>query len=333
MTNGAIKALADQVRNGDRGALARAITLLESDAADQVLERQALLEAVLPQPETGIRYGITGIPGSGKSTLIDALGLQLIGLGHRVAVLAVDPSSTRSGGSILGDKTRMNRLAVHDAAFVRPSPTGGALGGVARRTREAMVLCEAAGYDRVLIETVGVGQNELAVERMTDLNILLMLTGAGDELQGIKRGIMESADVVVLNKCDGENRRACERTRGDLQHALQLLPARANGRRPEVLLCSAMEGTGIAELADHLERSIAQDRSNGAFAERRQAQWSDWLDGAIADALSTEFARDARILQAKEEYRAQVTKGHVSPARAAAELIALFRKGGAPPRE
>ncbi|MFZ1689213.1 MAG: methylmalonyl Co-A mutase-associated GTPase MeaB [Flavobacteriales bacterium] len=332
MSSGSGNVLAQQVIKGDRGALAKAITLVESVAEGRLQEGQDLLETLLPKAGAGIRYGITGIPGSGKSTLIEALGLHLIGLGHRVAVLAVDPSSTRSGGSILGDKTRMEKLAVNDAAFVRPSATGGALGGVTRRTREATVLCEAAGYDRVIIETVGVGQNELAVERMTDLNIVLMLAGTGDELQGIKRGIMESADVVVLNKYDGANRKACERARNELQHAIQLMPSRANGRRPDVLLCSALEGTGIAELADHMERSIAEDRSSGAFAQRRWAQWTDWLDHAIGDGLHTAFAHDALVNEARNAYAGKVASGHLSPAKAAAELIALFRTGGAPPR-
>lgn len=325
MSDAYSEALAQHLRAGDRGALAKAITLVESTAVGQLQDGQALIEALLPHAEAGVRYGITGIPGSGKSTLIDALGLQLIARGHRVAVLAVDPSSTRSGGSILGDKTRMERLAVNEAAFVRPSATGGALGGVTRRTREAIVLCEAAGYDRVIIETVGVGQNELAVERMADFNILLMLAGTGDELQGIKRGIMESADVVVVNKCDGGNLKACERARNELQHALQLMPARASGRRPAVMLCSALEGTGVPELADHAERSVAEDKSSGAFAHRRTAQWTDWLDSAIADGLYAAFAHDPQMTAAKSAVGEQVAKGLLSPARAAAELIALFR--------
>ena len=328
-----VQPLVAAVQSGDRGALARAITLIESTAEGQQEEAQALLEALLPHARTGIRFGITGIPGVGKSTLIDALGIHLIGSGHQVAVLAVDPSSTRSGGSILGDKTRMERLAVNDAAFVRPSATGGAMGGVTRRTWEATILCEAAGYDRVIIETVGVGQSELAVDRMTDLNVLMMIAGAGDELQGIKRGIMEMADVVVLNKCDGANTKACASARNDLLQAIQLMPARSNGRRPYVLLCSATEGTGIAELALHLEQMADEDKTNGAFAERRRAQWTARLDSAIHDELSMAFARDEGVQAMRASLAVQVADGLLSPARAAARSVALFRTGGAPPRE
>ncbi|MFZ1692579.1 MAG: methylmalonyl Co-A mutase-associated GTPase MeaB, partial [Flavobacteriales bacterium] len=214
--------LVPMLRQGDRAALGRAITLIESGRQADESAAQELISACLPWSGNALRLGITGIPGVGKSTLIDALGIWLIGQGHRVAVLAIDPSSARSGGSILGDKTRMERLSQHEAAFIRPSPTSGMLGGVARRTREAIILCEAAGYDRILIETVGAGQNELEVDQLADLNLLLLIAGAGDELQGIKRGIMESADVIAFTKCDGDARTAAEAARRDLRGAIQL---------------------------------------------------------------------------------------------------------------
>jgi LAO/AO transport system kinase len=332
MSHDAIGTYRDLLVKGDRGTLARAITLIESSAEAQQQQARELLESLPSVTDNGLRLGITGIPGVGKSTMIDALGLHLIGQGHRVAVLAVDPSSTRSGGSILGDKTRMDRLAVNDAAFIRPTATGGTLGGVARCTREAMLLCEAAGYDRVIIETVGVGQNELAVDRMTDINILLMIAGAGDELQGIKRGIMETADVVVLNKCDGPAKNACMNARTDLQHAIQLLPARANGRHPQVLMCSAVEGKGIPELAEHIEQLAALDKSNGAFTERRKSQQLDHLKSTVEQQLLEAFSRDERLLPFRSALEKSVMAGELSPSRAAEQLIARFRTTDGPPR-
>ncbi|MBK6774325.1 MAG: methylmalonyl Co-A mutase-associated GTPase MeaB [Flavobacteriales bacterium] len=333
MSHDPTKASRDLLLKGDRGALARAITLIESLATAQQQQGRDLIDSLPPATEDGLRIGITGIPGVGKSTLIDALGMHLIGQGHRVAVLAVDPSSARSGGSILGDKTRMDRLAVNDAAFIRPTATGGTLGGVARCTREAILLCEAAGYDRVVIETVGVGQNELAVDRMTDINILLMIAGAGDELQGIKRGIMETADVVVLNKCDSPSNNACMNARSDLQHAIQLLPARANGRHPKVLLCSALEGNGIPELAEHIHQLAALDKSSGAFTERRKSQQLDRVSSAVEQQLLEAFSRDERLLELRSALDQKVLTGELSPNRAAEQLIAHFRTTGAPPRE
>ncbi len=333
MSHDATNALRDLLLKGDRGALARAITLIESLAGAQQQQGRDLIDSLAPATENGLRIGITGIPGVGKSTMIDVLGMHLIGQGHRVAVLAIDPSSVRSGGSILGDKTRMDRLAVNDAAFIRPTATGGTLGGVARCTREAILLCEAAGYDRVIIETVGVGQSELAVDRMTDINILLMIAGAGDELQGIKRGIMETADVVVLNKCDGPSKNACMNARNDLQHAIQLLPARANGRHPQVLLCSALEGKGIPELVEHLEQLATLDKSSGAFTERRKSQQLDRLRSAVEQQLLEAFSRDERLLELRADLEQKVLKSELSPSRAADQLIARFRTTDVPPRE
>lgn len=330
MTAVDVPALFDRLRTGDRGALARAITLIESTRPDEQAAAHKLVRRCLPYGAASARIGITGVPGVGKSTLIDVLGLRLIDRGHRVAVLAVDPSSSRSGGSILGDKTRMERLSVHSSAFVRPSPTGGTLGGVARRTREAIVLCEAAGHDRILIETVGVGQSELAVDRMTDLNLLLMLGGAGDELQGIKRGIMEAADLIAITKTDGGNEPRNERAAADLRHAIALLPARDHGRRPAVHLVSAMSGKGIAELADALEAAFAADHASGYTNARRREQDRWWMRSAIEEALVEGFYGDARVQAALGPSEQAVLAGEKSPFDAAEELLRLFRTASGP---
>src|SRR5829696_4993615 len=277
--------LAQEVIAGDRRALARAITLAESTRPDHRAEAEALLAEVLPRSGAAVRVGISGAPGAGKSTLIEALGTHLVAEGQRVAVLAVDPSSTRSGGSILGDKTRMEQLTRSPDAFVRPSPTGGTLGGVARRTREAMLLCEAAGFDVVLVETVGVGQSEVKVAAMVDLFLVIVAPGGGDELQGIKRGIMELADLVVVNKADGDLAPAARQAEADHRHALGLLRPRFEGWRPPVLSCSARTGTGVdavwAAVLEHrstLERTGASATSGpsrpGPGCGRRSASGS-----------------------------------------------------------
>lgn len=317
--------LFEQLRAGDRSALARAITLSESTLpSDQTLARE-LAARCLPFTGAGLRIGITGIPGVGKSTLIDALGLELIHHGHKVAVLAVDPSSVRSGGSILGDKTRMERLAQHEHAFIRPTAAGGTLGGVARRTREAMLLCEAAGYDRIIVETVGVGQNELEVDRMTDLNLLLTIAGAGDELQGIKRGIMESADVAVVTKADGPGAASVQGARRDLRNAIALLPPRAGGRQPAVLLTDALTGRGIGELCAHintLHRAMLED---GSLATKRQEQAIGWFEQAVREGLMALLANDTRVAAARKDIEDAVRQGLKPPFQAAQELLALFR--------
>lgn len=319
--------LLQALHSGDRMALGRAITLVESTRPADKAAATALVRAALKADTASVRIGVTGIPGVGKSTLIDALGMELIGRGHRVAVLAIDPSSTRTGGSILGDKTRMERLAGEDRAFIRPSPSGGTLGGVARRTREAMILCEAAGYDRILIETVGVGQSETAVDQLTDLNLLLAIGGTGDSLQGIKRGIMESADLIALTKTDGDNEPRNQRAAMDLKQAIALLPPRENGERPPVKLCSATTGKGIPQLADALEQIAARNKRNGYLAERRTAQTRWWLHTAIQEALAAEFGNDARVRQAMPGMEERVGRGDISPFDAAEELLRLFRKG------
>ena len=272
-----------------------------------------------------MRIGITGIPGVGKSTLIDVLGSHLVTQGHHVAVLAIDPSSTRGGGSILGDKTRMERLAADPNAFIRPSPTSGTLGGVARRTREAVILCEAAGYDRILIETVGVGQSEAAVDHLTDLNLLLMIGGAGDGLQGIKRGIMEAADLIAITKTDGDNDQRNHRAAMDLRQAIALLPPRDNGVRPPVLLCSATTEKGIPELAQALEVAAVRDLQSGHQQLRRREQDQWWMRAAIEEDLIDGFYNDPTIAQLLPDMEGRVRSGAIGPFDAAEELLKRYR--------
>lgn len=320
-----IKRLLQGLRNGDRVALGRAITLVESTRPGDRAAALELVRAAMLSGSTSVRIGITGIPGVGKSTLIDALGMHLVGMGHRVAVLAIDPSSTRTGGSILGDKTRMERLAAEDNAFIRPTPSGGTLGGVARRTREAMILCEAAGHDRILIETVGVGQSETAVDQLTDLNLLLTIGGTGDSLQGIKRGIMETADLIALTKTDGGNEQRNERAAMDLKQAIALLPPRDSGERPLVKLCSATTGKGITQMAQALEELAVRHRESGYMATRRQAQTRWWMHAAIEEALLEDFKGDPKIRGLLPELEAKVARGELGPFEAAEELLRVFR--------
>ena len=321
----------ERLRHGERAALGRAITLIESDRASDVLAARALIERCLPHSGNSMRLGVTGIPGVGKSTLIDVLGSRFIDVGHRVAVLAIDPSSLRSSGSILGDKTRMERLAASEAAFIRPTPSSGTLGGVARRTQETIVLCEAAGYDRIVIETVGVGQSELDVDRMTDLNLLLLIAGAGDELQGIKRGIMESADVIAFTKTDGDASERVQRARLEMKNALSLMPPRDSGRRPEVMSTSAFDGNGIIELRDHLEMLHKKDLLSGRTTRRRHDQNLFWMNRAVEEDLRAALHSDGHVAQALPGLEEAVRSGTKSPFQAAAELLVLFRRGGAPP--
>lgn len=313
------------LRAGDRVALARSITLMESTrTGDRGTARKLLRDA--GSGVSAARIGITGIPGVGKSTLIDALGMRLIEQGHKVAVLAIDPSSTRSGGSILGDKTRMERLSADNNAFIRPTATGGTLGGVARRTRESIILCETAGYDRILIETVGVGQSESMVDRMTDLNLLLMIGGAGDSLQGIKRGIMESADLIAITKTDGDNDQRNHRAAMDLRHAIALLPPRDNGLRPPVLLCSATTGKGIPQLADTLEEALLRDVASGYQAQRRREQDLWWMRSTIEEALLDSFNSHPAVQAELPNTEQQVREGTTSPFDAAETLLKLSKE-------
>jgi LAO/AO transport system kinase len=315
----------DGVLRADRVVLARAITLIESNLpADGDLAAR-LLDALLPHTGHALRVGITGVPGVGKSTFIDALGMHLIReRGENVAVLSVDPSSPISGGSILGDKTRMERLAVEERAFIRPSPARGHLGGVARRTRETMLLCEAAEYRNVLVETVGVGQSETAVRSMTDFFLLLMLAGAGDELQGMKRGIIEMIDGMAINKADGDNKPKAERARIEYTSALHLFPASPDGWSPRVLTCSAMEGAGIAEVWQTVLAHRELLEGNGWLARRRNLQALAWMQELTMLGLDALFrgnrAVAARLPLLEEEVRA----GRKTPFAASRELLGLF---------
>lgn len=270
--------LAQSIRDGDRSALARAITLVESTRADHREQAQQLLLDLMPEAGSAMHVGITGVPGVGKSTTIEALGMHLIEAGHRVAVLAVDPSSTRTGGSILGDKTRMARLAVHPDAYIRPSPTSGTLGGVAKATRETIVLLEAAGYDVILVETVGVGQSEVTVAGMVDTFVFLTLARTGDQLQGIKKGVLELADVIVVNKADGEHAVEAKAAARELSGAIRLIYPRESLWRPPVLTMSAVEGTGLPELWETVLRHREVLEEAGEFEARRRTQQVEWTD-------------------------------------------------------
>jgi LAO/AO transport system kinase len=322
-----VRELARQLVDGDRRALARAITLVESTRPDHRDDAEALLAEILPETGRSIRVGISGAPGAGKSTFIEAFGIHVVEQDHRVAVLAVDPSSSRSGGSILGDKTRMERLTRSPDAFVRPSPTRGTLGGVARRTREAILLCEAAGFDVVLVETVGVGQSEVQVAAMVDCFLVLIAPGAGDELQGLKRGIMELADIVVVNKADGDLAAPAKTTAADYAAALHLLRPRTPGWSPPVLLCSALEGTGIGEVWGAISGYAAQ--LGDEIAERRGRQAQEWLWSEVTESLLDALRADATIARRARRLEADVASGTVTPSAAARELLQAFLGPGA----
>jgi GTPase len=313
--------LAERLRGGDRRALARSITLVESTRTDHRAEATALLDAVLPATGQATRVGITGIPGAGKSTFVEELGTRLIDQDHRVAVLAVDPSSRRSGGSILGDKTRMERLARNPQVFIRPSPSGGTLGGVARRTREAALLCEAAGFDVVVIETVGVGQSETAVADMVDCFVLLAAPGGGDELQGLKRGIIELADVIVVNKADGDLAPAAGRAVADYRSAVGLLRPKHPGWDVPVLPTSALHGTGIDEVWAAIADLSAQLATSGRRDELRSAQAVSWMWDEIRESLLDAFRHDPTVAERWDEIQAAVRQGNLSPATAARRLL------------
>ena len=307
--------------DGDRRALARAITLVESTRPDHRDEADALLAELLPHTGTSMRVGISGAPGAGKSTLIEVLGLHLIDAGHHVAVLAVDPSSTRTGGSILGDKTRMGDLTRRPEAFVRPSPTGGTLGGVTRRTREAMLCCEAAGFDVVLVETVGVGQSEVAVEQMVDCFLLLIAPAGGDDLQGIKRGIMELADIVVVNKADGELAPFAGITASDYEHALRLVRPKTAAWSPRVVLCSALEDRGIDELWEAVTEHRAALDTAHELGPRRAAQATAWMWAEVSESLMERLRDDPETAREAERLEAEVAAGRIPPPVAATYLV------------
>jgi GTPase len=316
--------LARRVLEGDRRALARAITLIESRRAEHQEQAQELLAQLLPHTGAAIRLGITGTPGAGKSTLIEALGRRVIGEGHRIAVLAVDPSSQRSGGSILGDKTRMQTLAQAPEAFIRPSPTGGSLGGVARRSREAALACEAAGYGVIVIETVGVGQSETAVAEMVDCFALLLAPGGGDDLQGIKRGIIELADLVLINKADGDLAAAAQRAKADYQGALHLLRPATPAWAPEVLACSALHDQGVQEVWQAVQRHRKALEQAGELAAKRARQARSWLWAEIQAGLVEGLQADPASRQRIHELERQVAAGALLPPEAARRLVRRF---------
>lgn len=318
-------ALQEKIRQGDRRALARAITLIESERSDHRERAEALIAALLPHTGEAIRLGISGTPGAGKSTFIEALGRHVIEAGETIAVLAVDPSSQRSGGSILGDKTRMPTLAASGAAFVRPSPAGSTLGGVARRTRESAIVSEAAGFGIVVLETVGVGQSETAVADMVDCFLLLLAPGAGDELQGIKRGIVELADLVVVNKADGDLKAEAGRVAADYRAALQLLRPASAAWRPEVMTCSALYGEGIGAVWDTILRHRHALQGSGRLEAKRQEQRKRWLWEDVQAALIDRLKRDPAAAGEMRGLERQVAEGDLLPSVAARQLIAKLR--------
>lgn len=315
----------DGVLHCDRFKLAQAITVIESELESDAALAEEILDGVLPHAGNSRRVGITGTPGAGKSTFIDALGLYLIReRGEAVAVLTVDPSSPLSGGSILGDKTRMEQLSAEERAFIRPSPSRGHLGGVARRTRETMLLCEAAGYRNVLVETVGVGQSETAVRSMTDFFLLLMIPRSGDELQGIKRGILEMIDLIAINKADGDNIEAARRSQGEFRSALHLFPAAADGWNPQVLLCSALHKEGIAGIWELVLQHRRHQEANGFFAARRRQQSLDWMHELTRAALEDRFRRHSAVAAELPAASQAVKEGRLSPLHAARKLLNLW---------
>ena len=316
--------LAAGVLAGDRAALGRAITLVESHRPEHRERAQELLTRLLPETGTAHRIGVTGVPGVGKSTFLDALGTRLTGRDHRVAVLAVDPSSSVSGGSILGDKTRMERLASDPRAFIRPSPSGGSLGGVARKTRETILLCEAAGYDVVFVETVGVGQSEILVAGMVDSVLLLLLPDAGDELQGIKRGILERIDLVAVNKADGERIDAARQARQQYLSALKLLRPSIPDWRPPVIAVSAREGSGLDDLWSHTLEHRRLLSESGELDRRRRHQRLEWLRSLVEEEVLGVFHRSPRVAKLLPELERRVVAGEVTPALAATRLLAAW---------
>ncbi|WP_298590877.1 methylmalonyl Co-A mutase-associated GTPase MeaB [uncultured Selenomonas sp.] len=319
--------VADYVKGvaaGDRMVLSRAITLIESNSPRHFPKAQRVLQELLPRTGKALRIGITGVPGAGKSTMIEAFGNMLCDMGHRVAVLTVDPTSSVTKGSILGDKTRMGTLSRREEAFIRPSPAGGTLGGVARKSRETMLLCEAAGYDVILIETVGVGQSETTVRSMVDFFLLVVLTGAGDELQGIKKGIMELADAIVINKADGDNRTKAQVARGEYERMIEYIRPATRGWQTHAYLVSALEKTGLKELWDVIRIFENTTKENGAFQMRREGQLLDWMNSMIDEHLHNLFFDDPVIQGRMPEVRDAVLKGTVSPSQGVAELIHVF---------
>ncbi|MDA7804256.1 methylmalonyl Co-A mutase-associated GTPase MeaB [Crocinitomix sp.] len=319
--------LVKKIIAGDKTALSEAITLIENTNDVKSQKGQTILKACLPESGKSIRIGITGVPGVGKSSFIEAFGIFLVNLGKKVAVMAIDPSSEVSHGSILGDKTRMNELAVHPNAFIRPTATSGSLGGVARKTRETILLCEAAGYDIVLVETVGVGQSEIEVHSMTDFFLLLMLAGAGDELQGIKRGIMEMADAILITKADGNNVKPANLARSEYKNALHLFPAKENEWIPKVETISAIELRGMEKVWDIISSYDNLTVSNGWKQKRRDEQQIYWMQETVKSQLMHDFNKTAGIAEEIKTISKALKNGEITSYQAAAAIIAYFKNG------
>ncbi len=315
------ESLFQQLRDGSLSALSQAITLLESQAVKDSAFAKAILQKALPYSGKSFRLGITGVPGVGKSTFIETLGKKLVDSGKKLAVLVIDPSSNRSKGSILGDKTRMEELVKSDRAYIRPSPAGDTLGGVARKTREAIILCEAAGYDFIIVETVGVGQSETAVHSMTDFFLLLKLAGAGDDLQGIKRGIMEMADMIAINKADGENATAAKHAVREFKNALHLMPDKDHGYSTYVLKCSGLNDHGVDEILNEIISFEQHASDNGSFDRRREQQELYWLHQTIEDTLKSRFYSDAAVIAKMADIEQRVISKKLTPFEAAQQLL------------
>ncbi len=316
----------DGVLERKRGVIAKSITLIESSLSAHQETAQTIIDGLLPHSGNAMRIGITGVPGVGKSTFIESFGMMLVAQGHNVAVLAVDPSSSRSGGSVLGDKTRMEKLSMHANAFIRPSPTSGTLGGVAKKTRETMIVCEAAGYDVILVETVGVGQSETRVASMVDFFLVLMLAGAGDELQGIKKGILELADAIAINKADGNNVERAMEARNEYVSALNLMESKSSAWAVPVLTCSALTGEGLkniwATIHDHRQKLSAA----GELAEKRRSQAIDWMWSLVEEGLKDRFFKNPNVKGQLQNIVDTVENGMTSPSAAALELLQLHGK-------
>ncbi|WLR49708.1 methylmalonyl Co-A mutase-associated GTPase MeaB [Bacillus tianshenii] len=316
----------DGVRNNDRTVLAKAITLIESNAAKHIDASQRLLNELLPYTGNSLRLGITGVPGAGKSTFIEAMGSYLCEQGHKVAVLAVDPSSSITGGSILGDKTRMETLSRNPRAFIRPSPSAGTLGGVTRKTRETMLLCEAAGYDVIIVETIGVGQSEVAVRSMVDMFTLLVLTGAGDDLQGMKKGVMELADLLVVNKADGHNKQAAEAARQEYNQIVHYLRPATEGWETKALTCSALHNVNVDKIWEQMRDFEATTKQSGVFEKRRKAQTKEWIYAMIKEQLETNFFNHPIVKEKMPLLEQNVVEGKQPVTQAVRELFLEYNK-------
>ncbi|HRW34313.1 MAG TPA: methylmalonyl Co-A mutase-associated GTPase MeaB [Thermotogota bacterium] len=308
----------------DRTIMARAITLVESHSSKHRETAEELIKKILPHAGNSVRIGITGVPGAGKSTFIETLGNHLCDRGHKVAVLAVDPSSSLTKGSILGDKTRMEKLSTRPEAFIRPSPSGGVLGGVARKSRETMIICEAAGFDVILVETVGVGQSEITVRSMVDFFLLLTITGAGDELQGMKKGIMELADAILINKADGENIKKAQTTQSEFNRILHYLQPATVGWPTKAYTCSSLSGVGIPEIWDVIQQFLKHTKDNGFFIERRHSQAIEWMNAMIEEYLKRIFHENKAVEAVYHVVRESVKRGDITPATGAQKLINAF---------